>query len=316
VPTTDTEKGQQKSEAESTQPGNGAEKDQQKLVLGTTQKSEPEKEKEKEKVSPKEGLEKGQQAEAPNKARPKVASIEPAEKKANLGKSEQKAAEPPISGKLKKATVHIGIVRVADEIKGYSSVKCTDGSLKDDVCVPSSVADPEILRRDDLVAFSIEPSEENTPRACPPFWKFMTWANHTKRPSAFAEYRGHIGQAPEAGSEGTFVTIECEDVVAALGAPARISQRAMTECILAAGDAIAFDLASPAPLGRSGGRTATAAVEVAVPVWRCCTAPDLDEETHKRSVAKAQSVGEERIKKKALPQPKNAEQPEAKRARR
>lgn len=209
----------------------------------------------------------------------------------------------------KSEPVLIGIVRTANEIDDFSMVSCPDSGFDGEVKVPRSVADPDILCPDEFVAFPVDSTQRSAPKARAPFWKLMCCSSQD-RPTAFAEFRGQIGKEASKGigkdaSKG-LVAIDCIEVVAKFGAPAYISKSVMYSCILASGDTIAFNLSA------NGGRP----VEVAAPVWRCCTAPVLDD-------AELAKLGfdvppEGTSKKKASPTASaspEAREPEAKRQR-
>jgi len=151
--------------------------------------------------------------------------------------------------------ISIGIVRVADELEGFSMVNCPGSGFDHAVYVHSSVADPEVLAPDDVVAFTIRANAHGRPEACSPFWKLMGW-NGQVRPTCFGEYQGRIGRAASNGC----AVVTCREVAARHGMEAQVHDTVMNLCALTAGDRIAFNL----HINAAGNP------QVSAPVWRCC----------------------------------------------
>lgn len=154
--------------------------------------------------------------------------------------------------------VYVGFVKSADEIAGMSMAACPSFSVENDVCVPSSVADPEILCERDIVAFAVDMDSNGKAAAAAPFWKLMGSTGQEHLP-AFAKFSGKIGRAVSK----TLALVECQEVVATMGSVAYIAEGTMDACMLTFGDSIAFT-AKKAGAGQ---------LLVESPVWRCCTAP-------------------------------------------
>jgi len=156
--------------------------------------------------------------------------------------------------------LHIGTVRIADEMEGFSKVVCPGSGFDCDVHVHSSVADPEVLAPDDVVAFKIHVDAGGVPQAVAPFWKLMGWDGQVK-PVAFGAYYGRIGALPPNGC----CIVVCPEVSKAHGSDASVRDSVMSLCALTSGDTIAFDLQVEAP-GRP---------HVALPLWRHCFATEV-----------------------------------------
>mmetsp|Transcript_105915 Transcript_105915/g.298383 ORF Transcript_105915/g.298383 Transcript_105915/m.298383 type:complete len:712 (-) Transcript_105915:526-2661(-) len=194
--------------------------------------------------------------------------------------SKVQAVRPPQEQATKAAIpkskdVHLGIVKVADEMIGVSTVSCANSGFDHDVRIPNSIADPEILSENDFVAFSVDVDARGKAKAVAPFWK-LVGRRGQERPGTFANFLGKISRA----ISRTMALIECPEVVSVHGVAAHISEGVMDTCMLDFGDTIAFTLRTG-----EGGK-----LEVAAPIWRCCTAPglnaeDADELAQKAAVA-------------------------------
>jgi len=151
--------------------------------------------------------------------------------------------------------LHIGIVKTADEIQGFSTVCCAQSEFSVSIDVHHSVVDPEVLAPDDVIACKIQVDSVGNPRAAAPFWKLMGWIGEGG-PMKFGEFQGQIQTILPNGSG----FVKCPEVYARHCLDASIHDSVMASCALVPGDSIAFNLY----VGPSG------KPQVSFPIWRYC----------------------------------------------
>jgi len=200
---------------------------------------------------------------------------------------------------------HVGKIKTVDQVKGFCTVACATSGHAKDVYVHSTVADPNAVLVNDIVAFQIHVNRQGSPQASAPFWKHVGWRPKGKGVS-FGLHQGLVAKLMQSGCG----FVHCDQLKQTHGKDTYIHETVTKQCSLEEGNLIAFD----AHISKSGNP------QVSAPCWICCSSAELvqrfmpssaDSEQLAKGQAEAQQPAHEDFTKEDYLPADSEAQPEA-----